>query len=79
MLYPIRKRQNVRSVKTLPKSPKDEISIILNQSHNGKTHLHRGINKTIRRIKEKYSWQGLTKEVEILSQKNCHEKFSKKS
>lgn len=43
---------------------KDEIPIILDQFHTGKRNLHRGVNETIRRIKEKYNWTGLTKDVE---------------
>lgn len=42
----------------------DQIPIILDQSHAGKNNLHRGINETIRRIKNKYNWQGLSKDVE---------------
>lgn len=42
----------------------DQIPIILNQFHCGKNNLHRGINETIRRIKNKYNWTGLTKDVE---------------
>lgn len=48
----------------------DQIPIILEQYHSGKTNLHRGINETIRRIKNKYNWQGLTKDVEKYIQ-NC--------
>lgn len=55
----------------IAKTPdKDEIPLILDQFHNGKNHLHRGINETIRRIKQKYTWQGLTKDVETFI-KNC--------
>lgn len=42
----------------------DQIPIILDQYHTGKSNLHRGINETVRRIKDKYSWHGLTKDVE---------------
>uniref|UniRef100_V5GGL8 RNA-directed DNA polymerase n=1 Tax=Anoplophora glabripennis TaxID=217634 RepID=V5GGL8_ANOGL len=42
----------------------DEIPIIIDQYHSGKAHLHRGINETIRRIRGKYNWKGLTKDVE---------------
>lgn len=35
-----------------------------------KNNLHRGINETIKRIKEKYNWPGLTKDVEKLI-KSC--------
>ena len=43
---------------------KDEIPIILDQYHKGKTNLHRGINETLRRIKLKYNWPGMVKDVE---------------
>lgn len=42
----------------------DQIPIILDQYHTGKNNLHRGINETVKRIKEKYNWPGLTKDVE---------------
>ena len=42
----------------------DQIPIILNEYHTGKNNIHRGINETIKRIKEKYNWPGLTKDVE---------------
>lgn len=42
----------------------DQRPIIINQYHDGKANLHRGINETIRRIKEKYNWPNLTKDVE---------------
>ena len=42
----------------------DEIPIILEQYHCGKKNIHRGINETIRRIRAKYNWTGLTKDVE---------------
>jgi len=48
----------------------DQIPIILEQYHSGKNNLHRGINETIKRIKEKYNWPGLTKDVEKLI-KSC--------
>lgn len=48
----------------------DEIPIIIDQNHTGKANLHRGINETIRRIKDKYNWKGLTKDVENYI-KNC--------
>lgn len=48
----------------------DQIPIILDQYHTGKNNLHRGINETIKRIKEKYNWHGLTKDVEKLI-KSC--------
>lgn len=55
----------------LTKTPdKEEIPIILDHYHNGKKYLHRGINETIRRIKEQYNWPGLTKDVEDFI-KNC--------
>lgn len=49
---------------------KDQIPIILDQFHSGKNNIHRGINETIRRIRQKYNWQGLTKDVEKFI-KNC--------
>jgi RNase H-like domain found in reverse transcriptase/Reverse transcriptase (RNA-dependent DNA polymerase)/Integrase zinc binding domain/Integrase core domain len=48
---------------------KDEIPIILDQYHAGKNNLHRGINETLRRIKQKYNWPGITKDVENLIRK----------
>lgn len=48
----------------------DQIPIILDNYHNGKNNLHRGINETIRRIKSKYNWNGLSKDVEKFI-KNC--------
>lgn len=42
----------------------EEIPILLDQYHTGKNNIHRGINETIRRIKAKYNWAGLTKDVE---------------
>lgn len=42
----------------------DQIPIILDQYHSGKSNLHRGINETVKRVKEKYNWPGLTKDVE---------------
>ena len=42
----------------------DEIPQILDHYHRGKTNLHRGINETVRRIKEKYTWPNLVKDVE---------------
>lgn len=42
----------------------DEKPQILDHYHNGKSNFHRGINETIRRIKQKYNWQGLSKDVE---------------
>ena len=42
----------------------DQVPIILDQYHSGKGHLHRGINETTRRIKEKYNWPGMTKDIE---------------
>lgn len=43
---------------------KDQISIILMQVHNAKNHLRRGINESIRRIKEIYNRQVLIQDVE---------------
>lgn len=37
---------------------------ILEHYHKGKNNLHRGINLTIRRIKEQYNWTSLTRNVE---------------
>lgn len=42
----------------------DQIPIIIDEYHNGKRNLHRGINETVRRIRVKYNWNGLTKDVE---------------
>lgn len=42
---------------------KHEMQIILNQSRNGKSNLHRGINVFIKLIKEKYSIQGLKQDM----------------
>lgn len=55
----------------LTKTPyKEQITIMRDQFHNGKKHLHHGINETIRRIKVQYTWPGLTKDVDN-SIKNC--------
>lgn len=53
----------------------DQIPIIIDQYHTGKAHLHRGINETIRRIRGKYNWKGLTKDVEkfVKTCKTCQE------
>ena len=48
----------------------DQIPTILDQHHAGKNNLHRGINETMRRIKNKYNWQGISKDVENFV-KNC--------
>lgn len=37
---------------------------IISEFHDNKKHIHRGINETIRRIKEKYDWPNLSTEVE---------------
>lgn len=42
----------------------DEIPQILDQYHRGKTNLHRGINETVRRIRSKYAWPNLVKDVD---------------
>lgn len=47
----------------------DEIPIIMDQYHSGKRNFHRGVNETIRRIKEKYNWTGLSKNVETFIKK----------
>ncbi|XP_050316234.1 uncharacterized protein LOC126750624 [Anthonomus grandis grandis] len=47
----------------------DQIPIILDQYHTGKNNLHRGINETVRRIKEGYTWPGLTRDVEVFIKK----------
>lgn len=52
------------------KPSEDEIPIIIEQYHTGKAHLHRGVNETVRRIKENYNWTGLIKDVEQFI-KNC--------
>ncbi|KAJ8954581.1 hypothetical protein NQ318_003112 [Aromia moschata] len=58
-------------VKDITKIPDaDQIPIILEQYHSGKANIHRGINETIRRIRGKYNWKGLSKDVENLI-KNC--------
>lgn len=38
---------------------------IISEYHDSKKHIHRGINETIRRIKEKYDWPNLSRDVEI--------------
>lgn len=48
----------------------DQIPIILDQYHTGKNNLHRGINETLKRIREKYNWLGITKDVEKFI-RNC--------
>lgn len=45
-------------------SQTDEIPMILDQYHNGKRNFQRGIIESIRRIKDKYNWTCLTKDVE---------------
>ncbi|XP_050507921.1 uncharacterized protein LOC126885399 [Diabrotica virgifera virgifera] len=65
------KEIKIRICQDVIKTPEqDEIPPILDHYHRGKSNLHRGINETIRRIKEKYNWQGLTKDVENFI-KNC--------
>ena len=55
----------IRICQDLVRTPEsDEIPQILDHYHRGKTNLHRGINETVRRIKEKYTWPNLTKDVE---------------
>lgn len=51
----------------------DQIPIIIDQYHSGKRNFHRGVNETIRRIKEKYNWTNLIKDVENYIKKceNC--------
>lgn len=48
----------------------DQREIIIDQYHSGKANLHRGINETINRIKQKYNWPNLNKQVEHFI-KNC--------
>ncbi|XP_050518950.1 uncharacterized protein LOC126893053 [Diabrotica virgifera virgifera] len=65
------KKIKIRICQDVIKTPEqDEIPPILDHYHRGKSNLHRGINETIRRIKEKYNWQGITKDVENFI-KNC--------
>ena len=42
----------------------DQKPIILDHYHLGKNNLHRGINETCRRIREKYYWRGMNKDIE---------------
>lgn len=42
----------------------EERNIILDNFHNGKSNLHRGVNETLRRIREKYYWKNIQKDVE---------------
>lgn len=60
----------------LSKHEQDQVPITFEQFHNGKNNLHRGIYETIRKIKEKYKWPGLTKDVQTFI-KHC--KISEKS
>lgn len=65
------KEIKLKICQNIVKTPdQDQIPIILDQHHTGKTNLHRGINETIKRIREKYNWPGLTKDVENLI-KSC--------
>ncbi|XP_050310841.1 uncharacterized protein LOC126746579 [Anthonomus grandis grandis] len=41
-----------------------KINVANKQYHLGKNNLHRGINETCRRIRQKYNWRGMNKNIE---------------
>lgn len=56
----------MENLSNLTKIPDKEQILILDQFHNGRLNVHRGIKETVRRIKEKLSWQSLTNMLTIL-------------
>lgn len=65
------KEIKLKICQNIVKTPEiEEIPQIIDHHHSGKNNLHRGINESIRRIKERYTWPNLTKDVEKFI-KNC--------